>query len=196
LDTTSTDRRVRRSRRAIRQALNALIAEKGYNAVTVSDILEVADVGRSTFYAHFRDKEDVLLSGFDDIRSALSQSPPGDESGVATAGEFLGPVRSVFEHVGRYRQAWKPLVLKGGADVVVRILRDASESLIRDYLTKQCGDAASEARIEATTQYLAGALMGLLTWWLDSEAPESAADVYRMYRRLATQGAKRFLSTS
>ena len=196
MDTTSTDRRVRRSRQAIMQALQALIAEKGYNAVTVSDILEAADVGRSTFYAHFRDKEDVLLSGFDDIRSALSQPPPSDEAEAATAGEFLGPVRSVFEHVGRYRQAWKPLVLKGGADVVVRVLRDASESLIRDHLTQQCQGTASEARIEAATQYLTGALMGLLTWWLDSESPEPAADVYRMYRRLATQGARRFLSAA
>ena len=195
MDTTSTDRRVRRSRQAIMQALHALIAERGYNAVTVSDILEAADVGRSTFYAHFRDKEDVLLSGFDDIRSALSQPPPRDEAGSATAGEFLGPVRSVFEHVGRYRQAWKPLVLKGGADVVVRILRDASESLIRDHLTQQC-HGTGEARIEAATQYLTGALMGLLTWWLDSESPEPAADVYRMYRRLATQGARRFLSAA
>ena len=196
MDTTSTDRRVRRSRQAIMQALHALIAERGYNAVTVSDILEAADVGRSTFYAHFRDKEDVLLSGFDDIRSALSQPPPSDEAGSATAGELLGPVQSVFEHVGRYRQAWKPLVLKGGADVVVRILRDASESLIRDHLTQQCQGTASKERIEAATQYLTGALMGLLTWWLDSESPEAAADVYRMYRRLATQGARRFLSAA
>jgi AcrR family transcriptional regulator len=196
LDPTSTDRRVRRSRQAIMQALHALIAEKGYNAVTVTDILQVADVGRSTFYAHFRDKEDVLLSGFDDIRSALAHSPPRDEAETASAGEFLGPLRSVFEHVGRYRQAWKPLVLKGGADVVVRILRDASESLIRDHLAQQCGSTASEARIEATTQYLTGALMGLLTWWLDSESPEPAVDVYRMYRRLATQGAKRHLAAA
>ena len=111
----------------------------------------------------------------------------------ASSWDRFGPV---FEHVGRYRQAWKPLVLKGGADVVVRVLRDASESLIRDHLTQQCQGTASKERIEAATQYLTGALMGLLTWWLDSESPEPAADVYRMYRRLATQGARRFLSAA
>src|SRR5689334_24059575 len=63
------DRRVRRTRRLLREALLALVAEKGYDRVTVQDVLDRADVGRATFYAHFRDKDDLLVSGFDELRA-------------------------------------------------------------------------------------------------------------------------------
>src|SRR5215207_10196482 len=78
-----TDRRVRRTQELLRGALMALIMEKGYDRITVQDILDEADVGRSTFYAHYRDKEDLLLSGFDDIRTALAEEahPSGAQAG-------------------------------------------------------------------------------------------------------------------
>src|SRR6266511_3052594 len=65
------DRRVRRTRRTLHEALIALILERGYERVTVQDILDRADVGRSTFYAHYRDKEALLLTSFDDVRDEL-----------------------------------------------------------------------------------------------------------------------------
>src|SRR4029453_18388205 len=67
-----TDRRGRRTRELLRRALLSLVQEQGYERITVQDILDRADVGRSTFYAHYRDKDDLLLSGFEDIRSALA----------------------------------------------------------------------------------------------------------------------------
>ena len=57
------DRRVRRTRHALQHAMVDLVLEKGYERVSVADVTERADVGRSTFYAHYRDKEDLFLSG-------------------------------------------------------------------------------------------------------------------------------------
>src|SRR5690349_18531587 len=65
------DRRVRRTREAIHQALMALMLEKGYDAVTVSEIIERADIGRSTFYAHYTDKRDVLFASLDGLADFL-----------------------------------------------------------------------------------------------------------------------------
>src|SRR5450432_1310924 len=65
------DRRVRKTRRQLRDALVTLILEKGWDAVSVQDVCEKADVGRSTFYVHFADKEDLLLSGFDELHASL-----------------------------------------------------------------------------------------------------------------------------
>src|SRR5690242_15633867 len=69
-----TDRRVRRTRRALQNALVGLIAERGYPRTTVQDVLDRADVGRSTFYAHFRDKDALFASCFDDLRTDLEQA--------------------------------------------------------------------------------------------------------------------------
>jgi AcrR family transcriptional regulator len=72
MEARTTDRRVRRTRELLRSALLSLIQEKGYERITVRDILDRADVGRSTFYAHYRDKDELLQSGFEDVRSALA----------------------------------------------------------------------------------------------------------------------------
>jgi AcrR family transcriptional regulator len=68
---TEQDRRVRRTRRILIEALIQLILEKGYSRITVQDILDRADVGRSTFYSHFRDQEALLVACFDSLRDEL-----------------------------------------------------------------------------------------------------------------------------
>ena len=61
------DRRVGKTRKALKEALTDLILEKGYEAVTVQDVIDRADVGRSTFYAHFVDKDDLLMAILADL---------------------------------------------------------------------------------------------------------------------------------
>ena len=65
------DRRVQRTQQLLRAALLSLIEEKGFEALTVQDIIDRANVGRATFYAHSDNKEDLLVSGFDGLRAAL-----------------------------------------------------------------------------------------------------------------------------
>ena len=65
------DRRVQRTNQLLRAALVSLIQEKGYENITVQNIIDRANVGRATFYAHFENKEDLLVSGFEDLRALL-----------------------------------------------------------------------------------------------------------------------------
>lgn len=65
---SNKDRRVQRTQQLLREALFALIQEKGFEKLSVQDIIDRANVGRATFYAHFDNKEDLLLSGFDALR--------------------------------------------------------------------------------------------------------------------------------
>ena len=67
---TTPDRRVRKTRQLLREALMELTLERGYDHVTIQDILDRADVGRSTFYAHYHDKDDLLVSEFETGRAA------------------------------------------------------------------------------------------------------------------------------
>src|SRR6516162_4720007 len=85
------DRRVQRTQTLLHKALMSLILEKKYESITVQEILDRADVGRSTFYAHFRDKDELLVSGFENVRSLL-------ESAQASAGEF--PAQSYERIIG------------------------------------------------------------------------------------------------
>jgi AcrR family transcriptional regulator len=197
VSTATTDRRVRRTRELLRRALLSLIQEQGYERITVQDILNRADVGRSTFYAHYRDKDDLLLSGFEDIRLALAAEREAAEQATGGTSQFLQPLLAVFRHVEGHRNFWQPLTRKGGADVVVRILRDYVTDLVREHFRSQFpGLERDQPQLEAATQFVVGACMGLGIWWLDNDVPYSAEELYSIFRRLTTQGVRRFLTAT
>ena len=62
-DLKSADRRVRRTRKALRDALLTLAARRSWDDISVQDICSAADVGRSTFYAHYDGKDALLANG-------------------------------------------------------------------------------------------------------------------------------------
>jgi AcrR family transcriptional regulator len=188
LGSAVTDRRVRRTRESLRSALVSLIEEKGYDRITVQDIIDRADVGRSTFYAHYRDKDDLLETGFQDIRSMVS----GEHGAGASAGtgDFLDPLLVVFEHVEGHRQRWRPLVRKGGADLIVRILRESVTDLVHQEFGVHLHPAdRDDADLEPARQFVVGAFMGLLVWWLNhEELTHTGAEMHAIFKRLATEG--------
>src|ERR1700748_3847821 len=101
-DVPVRDRRARRTRRNLGDALIALIVERGYDRITVQDVLDRADVGRSTFYAHFRDKDALFTSCFDSVREELREQLAAMPGGAAHA-DATRPVGVIFEHADRHR---------------------------------------------------------------------------------------------
>ncbi len=140
------DRRVRRTRELLRSALLSLILEKGYERVTVRDIIDRADVGRSTFYAHFRDKDDLFLAGFDEFRRLFE--PPGSLMDSATTGGMhLWPSARLFEHFWDYRTVWKAMAGKQGSNLVKRHLHELLSEIVRDQLRPRPPSRESQAQV-------------------------------------------------
>jgi AcrR family transcriptional regulator len=192
-----TDRRVRRTRELLRNAFLSLVLEKGYDRITVQDILDRADVGRSTFYAHFRDKEDLLHAGFEDVHAALAAAREADrQAGAGEVGdEPFGPLVAVFRHVEAHRQLWGAMSHKGGTDVVARILRDSVGDLVQEHLRSRFPTRVGTTELDAAVEFATGACMGLLVWWLDhDEVSWSAEQVQATFRRLAGPGVTSVLS--
>jgi len=106
------DRRSRRTRRLIAEALIALMLEGRYDHITVQEIIDRADVGRSTFYAHYRDKEDVLTSEAERVLALLHLDP--DDTG----GQQLLPSLSLFRHVQEQHHLYHALVRGHGVDLL------------------------------------------------------------------------------
>src|SRR5678816_1262765 len=90
-----TDARVRRTRDALGDALVALMQEKPFDSITVQDVLDRAHVGRSTFYTHYSDKDDLLMSDADEFFELVSMSL----SAHGDASERVFPVREFFSHI-------------------------------------------------------------------------------------------------
>jgi AcrR family transcriptional regulator len=180
------DRRVRRTKRIIGEAFAALILEKGYARVTVQDILDRADVGRSTFYAHYRDKGSLLTAAFDDLRTEL-----GADLAAMVPGNDLSPtspVRALFEHAYRRRAVYRALCGRQGGDVVHRHLRNLIGGLLREHLRPHLAAAGSDLPVDVVAEFYTSAALGLLTWWVDHDFRYEPDQLAHMYQRLAAPG--------
>ena len=157
-----SDKRVRRTRRLLRDALLALVAERGWDAVSVLDVCERADIGRSTFYTHFAHKEALLLSGFDELREFLR----ADAKTVRGRSSSLPFLRGLIEHVHENRRMFRSLMGKHAGQLAQKNFRLFVFTMVREALG---------ARNEAAARYVAGGIAELLIWSVDLRpAPETA----------------------
>ena len=189
-----TDRRVRRTRQLLRDALVELTLERGYDRITVQDILDKADVGRSTFYAHYRDKDDLLVSEFEALHPTWGAQPNPSDAGTARTIQFLEPLRAAFQHAEANRRAYKAMIGKQGSETLRRLLPEPLSNLVREHVRSQFPDARGDARrLEAAVQFIVSAYIGMLTWWLDTGAAYSADEIFSVFRKLTAEGATAFL---
>jgi Bacterial regulatory proteins, tetR family/Transcriptional regulator C-terminal region len=181
------DRRTHRTRQILHESLLALTVERGYDVVTVQDVLDHARVARSTFYQHFRDKDDLLLGGFHDLSNAL----PGNLFVIAGA-DTLHPNfgTALFQHIDAQRPLVKALSGSKVKQVVLDHLRNIVIVEARAWLAKQVKVNARTIPLELLVQYVAGAIFGLLTWWIDHDFPCSADEVGIACQQLVTAGFK------
>jgi AcrR family transcriptional regulator len=177
----TSDRRVQRTRRTLREALLSLILDRGWEAFSVQDVCDRADVGRSTFYTHYADKEDLLVSGFDDFRKDLHE-----QLAPAAKAEHLPGfryARRLIEHAYEYQRLYRVLVGKRSAQVVLRKFRELVIDLLREDLAAVGVKGAST---EATLHFIAGGLVELLTWSFDTRNGVEAQDAERLFLQMAT----------
>jgi AcrR family transcriptional regulator len=193
------DRRVRRTRHALRAALLSLVAEKGYDHITVQDILERADLGRATFYAHFRDKEDLLVSGFEELRESVRAAMHAyAERGIEPVAEDMTHARALFEHVGGHHQLYHALVSSRGGGAMLRYARAELTSLACEHFEAVAHERGTEPRVPlpVLAEYVSGALIGVLTWWLDADMPYPAEEMAALFERVTTPALEAALGLS
>jgi len=189
------DRRVQRTRQLLQEAIMSLIQEKGYEAVTVQDILDRANLGRSTFYTHFRDKEDLLLSGFENVRSAFERHQQEMLSGKSEAAGSPWEMSIVwFQHAQSSRQLYKALVGKQAGDIHVKHVHKYLSALLREHMglpmsTGKGGSALPDLAIYWTVS----SLLALTAWWLDHDFPYTAEQINEIFKQLTQPGVDAIL---
>ena len=189
------DRRVRRTRTLLQSALTSLMIEKGYESITVQEIIERADVGRATFYAHFADKRTLLTSRLEDLRSRLVKEQRAALAASGSGGRALSFSRAMLEHASESLPLWRTLAgRESGAFVMARIHEMLAE-LVRNDLAAFGLTQRSTDR-EALVQYLTGGFIALMTWWLSEGAKISVNEIDGRFTKLAIQGVAPFLPTS
>ena len=183
-----TDRRVQRTRRALNQALMALILEKRYDKITVQDIIDRADVGRSTFYAHFLDKDDLLVQGvamFSDHLDAHLETADEHDKEPSHVLHSL----TFFRHADMHHELYRAMREGGGADVIMEAARRHLSEDIETHLAALFPNGTDiDIPKPVITKFLAGAMLSLLMWWLEEDRPYSPEEIDAMFQRLAING--------
>ncbi len=179
------DRRTIKTISALRTALIGLILEKRYDAITVQDIIDRANVGRSTFYTHFRDKEDVLVGDWKRFLNHLVENIDLEQAG---RGRFV-PVREFMLHLKEFHAFYRALVRSGKDERLFSLgtayLADGIEAKIVTATGQKDPPSVPPA---VCANFLAIQIFALVKWWLDRNMPYSPEEMDKMFHRLVAPG--------
>jgi AcrR family transcriptional regulator len=204
------DRRVQKTRKLLQDALIELVAEKGYESVTIREILDKANVGRSTFYAHFQDKDQLLHSILDRLDELFVQH---EKQFSETKKNFVNadiinlthefsPTLSLFQFIGQNHRFFKAMLGNRGYGIFAKPVYDYVFAHVHGIFTRPLHDNAlahmheafkilkshekyDSLESEIAAHYFVSALMGLLVWWVEKDMPCTAEEIDRLFRQLA-----------
>ena len=184
---SGNDPRVARTRDRLGDALIELIQQKPFDAITVQDVLDRAGVGRSTFYAHYKDKDDLLLSDVDEFFRDVSMQIA--ESGETS--ERLVPAREFFHHLAGAR----PLLAAFAESGRDREIWELAQGHFARGIAHRLGSLPRAAPIpegerEVRAQALAGSFVALIHWWLARGLKETPEAMDALFHAIAWNGVR------
>ena len=184
------DRRVQRTQQLLEAALLSLIKEKEFDLITVQEIIDRANVGRATFYAHYENKEDLIESGFEGLLTTLRERQLEARSYEGNRDEKLFAFsRHLLAHADEHRNIFPAMVSKRGGAFIQHLLRNLLVKVVRDDV-KAMMPKGGQAPEEAVVQFIAGGLFGLIIWWMGSRKRLSVEEIDEIFRRLAIPALK------
>jgi AcrR family transcriptional regulator len=182
------DRRVVRTRQALGSALVELMLARRFDDISVQQVLDRARVGRATFYAHFRNKNDLLLSDAERFFGFLE----GRFLAAAEGTRRVAPVAELFAHVADYHQFQRALEQSGLREPVYDLRTGHLARLIERRMAELCPGAGTPSLPPAATaRVFAGALMEMMRWWLNRGARPDAREMDAQFHEIVWGGLDR-----
>lgn len=172
------DRRVVRTRNLLQDALLRLILEQGYDSIRVQDITEAANLGRATFYMHYPDKEALLLAIIERTRDDLIDSMQASPQEGSLPG-----FRAQFQHAIAHPTFYEVVLNHvGGRQHIANVMIET----ITDYMHQHASQP--ELPIDFMAQYIVGAVLQLLDWWMTNDMPYTIEEMESMLLKIIQQG--------
>jgi AcrR family transcriptional regulator len=190
------DRRVQKTLQLLQNALVELIPERGYDAVTIQEILDKANVGRSTFYAHYENKDQLLHSILIRLNEVFEERNQQLAEGKLKFGDHNDPNLpfKLLLFVEQNRHFFKALLEKQGNSSlnkpVYEYLFNEAYQHLGLLIPHQKGDTL---RLEMVAHYYVSAFIGVLVWWLEKDLPYSVEAMGQLLKQLTLPGLKNIL---
>ena len=175
------DRRVQRTKRSLHDALIGLAREKPYPSIAVKEILDRANVGRSTFYTHFRDKDDLLESGIHDVLQSTHDRPRSGNP-VERIVSFSLPL---LTHIDEHRRKTGARMERDGRVVMHAHLHNVLRNLVAEQLSGVSRrESGRQLPTDLLANHVAAAFILVLNWWVDNDVPLTPEEVDQCFRAL------------
>lgn len=180
------DRRTQKTRKALSAALISLMSEKSYESIAVQEILDRADIGRSTFYTHYRDKNELLINGLQGLREFLQNA---QETAASTSThnyeKVIGFSLAMFEHAHDHKDVFFSLVGGQGWAIVSRNM----EEIIVQLMKKEArpfykGKPDSVIPFDLFIDFIGATFISVITWWSHYKKPLSPKEIDSLFREL------------
>lgn len=203
------DRRIQRTRLALRTALLELLKQKNYDDIALEEITERANVARATFYLHYKDKEDLLLEEFsqmaNEIVQSLSEIPfsewfPANAAAKTQKSVSPRPLLMVFQHIKDHADLYYILLKSSKASRnFERIRKISTEAIVTFVQNKLASDPIPilfKVPVEFFAAYFSGALLSAVDWWLEEGMHYSPEEMTVMFRSLFFHGVQETIDFS
>lgn len=174
------DRRVQRTRALLQRAMIEVIGEKGYEATSIQDITDRANVARTTFYLHYSDKDELLFSSVREMVAELLSAMTPEDRGAPKG----------FEHIAEHADFYRAILGERGSPAFASRLRDVVADVVREYVLCRLTPTGRQPRVplDFVAHYLVGAYVGVAEWWLNNDMPLSTTEMEQMVDDLADKG--------
>lgn len=193
MKTPREDRRIQKTKKLLREALASLIVEKDYDSIIIQDILDRANVGRSTFYLHYEDKDHLLMAGFSDLRKNLSGSLrafppiPGDPSE-----NLLRFSLFMFEHAYGHIAMYRALAPKRGA-LILQALHETLAGFIEEQAKLLFKKKGGGIPFELFVHFIASSFISVMSWWVEQKKPIPPKEINVIFRALVTPSVAAYM---
>ena len=166
----NTDRRTQKTKKHLAEALKQLILEKGYDAITIQDIIDRADVGRSTFYTHYEGKDQLLVGNINFQQELVN--PPKEEHPMGINLSYL------FHHTRENLSLVKALFGTRGMDIITNHFTDlCAVKIIEHHKSRFPRSKTSQRLFRYKAEAAAGGIVRMLFKWLEDGAPIPADEM-------------------
>ncbi|MDO4544345.1 MAG: TetR/AcrR family transcriptional regulator [Clostridia bacterium] len=179
------DRRQKKTRAAIFAAFSSLLAEKSYSKITVQEIIDAADVGRTTFYAHFETKEALLKALCEELFGHIISSAADCTHTHGLYSKSYAP-ESVFCHLLQHLQENEGNILGllsgESSDIFMRYFKDSLSELIRVQYVPQKNQGNSAVPQDFLINHISGSFVETVLWWLKTKQKNTPEELDAYFR--------------
>lgn len=179
------DRRQQKTRIAIFTAFSSLLAEKNYNKITVQDIIDTANVGRTTFYAHFETKDDLLKALCEELFGHIVDSTLDNNHTHGLYSDKNAPT-SVFCHLLQHLQENGNHVLDllscESSELFLRYFKDSLNKLIQIQFVNQNRKINKDLPLDFLINHITGSFVEMVLWWIKNKMRQTPEELDRYFK--------------